>query len=319
MVSVMVRLVQLLAGGIFGVSIAALIPFVVEKGAEPKGHAVLWVLYGTLSISALVWLAASLVTWLNSRRRPEPFETVYSLDGSSDLCMRLRLGHPQSVLLCVGIRNPNPYNLEGVAVNVLIPQGLHVSRCGAHGQPTEKGHWLTTPEQLPGESHPGSHKDLWADDNVTFAGRGSKLLFFRLRIVEPGTYHLKTLLFGSIPDQVQVARLGVTSSEHRTLGIVIGELIYDGENLSDDQVEPHAHKFEIWMERLATLTRSIPEDNRRWWIDATADAPQPGHGLTQDRLAIAARLPALYDLRRRLDQPDNPLGRSFRGGLYKRA
>lgn len=315
----MMRIIRWLAGAIFGLSLATLIPFLVEKGAQPKGHAVLWVVYGALAISGLVWLGVTIALRLDTSRRPEPLEIIYSLDGSPNLRMSLRDKRPQSVLLCVGIKNPNPYNLEGVAINSLIPQGLRVVRCGAHGEPVEKGHWLTTPERLSGEPPPGIHKDFWVDDNVTFAGNGSKLLFFKLRVSHPGTYYLKTLLFGNVPEQAEVAQLEVSASEDRTLGVTIGELIYEGENLSSDGAEPHANNFQIWIEKLATLTRSIPEENRRWWIDTTTDAPQPGHGLVQDRLAISSRLPALYDLRRRLDRPGDPLRRTFQGGLYKQA
>jgi hypothetical protein len=51
--------VQKAAAWVFGVSLAALIPFWIVKGAQPSGHAVLWVLYGVASASALIWLLAA--------------------------------------------------------------------------------------------------------------------------------------------------------------------------------------------------------------------------------------------------------------------
>lgn len=101
----MMRIVRWLAGAIFGLSLATLIPFLVEKGAQPKGHAVLWVVYGALAISVLVWLGATIALRLDTSRRPKPLEITYTLDGSPNLRMSLRDKRPQSVLLCVGIRN----------------------------------------------------------------------------------------------------------------------------------------------------------------------------------------------------------------------
>lgn len=304
----MVPIVRRVAGWVFGVSVAGLIPFFVERNAEPKGHAVLWILYGALGISALIWLATSLAVRLDSSRRSKPLEIVYSLDGSQDLRAVLRRGHPQSILLSVGFKNPNPYNLEGVAINSLFPQGLGVTRCGAHGEPLEnpKGHWLTTPEKLSDEPPPGAHKDYWADENVTISGNGSKLMFFKMRLVEPGSHYLLTRLFGNVPEQEQAAMLEVVETESQTFGGVIGELICDGERMTPPGPVTAHWDIQPWMEQLAFLTGMLPDEDHRWWRHTTADAPPGGSAPGQDRLAISSRLPALYDLRKRLDRAPQP-------------
>jgi hypothetical protein len=55
------RLLQGIAAGVFGVTLAALIPFWIVKGTEPAGHMVLWILYGALATSALIWFLARFV------------------------------------------------------------------------------------------------------------------------------------------------------------------------------------------------------------------------------------------------------------------
>jgi hypothetical protein len=54
------RIVQRLAASTFGVAVAAVIPFLAEKGTEPKGHAVVWGLYSLIVGSAIVWALATL-------------------------------------------------------------------------------------------------------------------------------------------------------------------------------------------------------------------------------------------------------------------
>jgi hypothetical protein len=313
----MARAVQWLGGAIFGLSLAALIPFLVEKDAEPKDHAVLWILYGALVVSALAWLVATIL--LKARARLVPLEIEYSLDSSDELKISLRADRPQLVLLCVAIRNPNPFNLRGVAINSLIPQGLQGVRVGSHGEKIEEGRWLTTLEPLPDDPGSSVYKDCWADDDIAMAGSGSKLLFFRLRVAEPGVGYFKTLLFGDAPQQSAVARLDVRESSTPTVGGIIGELIFEGEALSDPRFEQHLSKFQIWIEKLDDVTRSLSDEDRRWWDNVTADVPAHRPDLNQARLAILSRIPPLYDLRRRLERPGDPLRRSFRGGLFKRA
>ena len=105
----MVRTLRGLAGAVFGLALAALVPFLIEKGAAPKGNAVLGILYILLGISFVVWLIASLAVWRDSYQRPRPLSIIYSLDGSPEMRIPFRLGRPQSVLLSVGLRNPNPF------------------------------------------------------------------------------------------------------------------------------------------------------------------------------------------------------------------
>lgn len=63
------RAVQWGAGAVFGVSIATIIPFVVVRGTQPSGAAVLYVLYGVALASALIWVLAT--TLLHHREKIE--------------------------------------------------------------------------------------------------------------------------------------------------------------------------------------------------------------------------------------------------------
>lgn len=298
----MVRSIRWLAGAVFGLALATLIPFLVEKGAAPKGHAVLWVLYGALALSAVVWLWA---TGLARHGSPKtrPLSITYTLDGGPNLRVQLRPGRPQVALLEVALQNPNSFNLEGIAVNSLIPHGLRVFRCGMDGKEREAGSWLTTPEKLPNEPSPGIPKDYWADENMTVAGNGTKLLLFKLRITRPGTYYLKTLVFGSVEKQHVETALEVIETEDMTIGAIIAELIHDGERLADGRQGPPGMTVARWREEAAFLVGFIPEEDRLWWADKTADSPLGMTDAERDHQLLALRVPALYELRRRLHRP----------------
>jgi hypothetical protein len=298
----MVRSIRWIVGGVFSLALATLIPFLVEKGAAPKGHTVLWGLYAALAISAVVWLLA---TWFarHSSPKTEPLSIIYTLDGSPNLCVQLRPGRPQIALLEVALKNSNSFNLEGIAVNSLIPHGLRVFRCGMDGKEREAGSWLTTSEKLPDEPSPGMPKDYWADENMTVAGNGTKLLLFKLRITRPGTYFLKTLVFGSVEKQQEEAMLKVTETERMTIGAIIAELIHDGERLTDGRQAAQGMTFARWREEGAFLVGFIPREDQRWWADKTADPPLGFTDAERDRHLVASRVPALYELRRRLDRP----------------
>ena len=305
----MIRATRWLAGSVFGLAVAALVPFLIEKGTAPRGHAVLWLLYGAIAVSLVVWCAASLVDW-KMAPRPAPLEIAYSFDGHSEISVPFRKGRPQSLLVSVGLRNPNPYNLDGVAINCLFPQGLRAERCGAHGESlgNPKGHWLSTPERLAGEPAAGTHKDYWADENLTVAGNGSKLLFFRVRVNEPGRIHLLTRVFGNVPPSEAPASLEIVETESMIVGGIINELICAGEALaapSENVFLGNKRAYEDWKTELIFATAFLPDEDRRWWEAATAE-DVPGSDDVWRRNMAARDVPVLYDLRRRLDRPREP-------------
>jgi hypothetical protein len=54
-----VQTIQRVAAAVFGLVLAALIPFWAIKGTQPAGDAALVILYGLLGASALVWLVVA--------------------------------------------------------------------------------------------------------------------------------------------------------------------------------------------------------------------------------------------------------------------
>lgn len=300
----MPRTIRWVAGAVFSLALATLIPFLVEKGAAPKGHAVLWVLYVSLGVSLVAWLVATVI---ERSPRLKPLEIIYSLDGSSGMQVPLRRGRPQSVLVSVGLKNPNPCNLEGVAINSLFPQGLQVERCGAHGEslPNPTAHWLSTPERLPSEPLPGTPKNYWADENMIIAGNGSKLFFFKIQLIQPGTLHLLTRVFGNVPECDETARVEVVETEDEFLGGIVNELIHDGESLvssPDNVFFGNKADYQQWRMELIFAIAALEDDDRRWWEAATS-ADVPGSGDVWRSNMAARDVPVLYDLRRRLDRP----------------
>lgn len=285
--------------GLAGIGVGLLIFLAdrLEWGISPLADAVLIVLAIVLTVAGIGYVGYALLL----REKVEPIEIVYAVGGHSEMQVGTHDDRPQIVLLQVGLRNPNPFNLEGVAVNSLIPQGLQQGRCDAHGRALGGGQWFTTSERLTAEPAPGTVKDYWADENVTIAGNGSKLLFFKLKVVEPGNLHLKTLLFGNAPEQYRETILEVVPQSYRRLGTMIGELIYQGERLLAESVDgglPDA--LWTWLEELEELRFSIPDQHQRWWLEATA----AGDGVGLDATHVGRTVAALYDLRRRLEPSD---------------
>lgn len=289
--------------GLAGIG-AGLLVFLADRlewGLSSLVQATLIVLAVALLVLGIAYIGAATL----GGTRTKPLKIHYFLEGGSGFRMLLRTGHPQTVLLGVGLENPNPFNLEGVAINSLIPQGLQQGRCGGQGQPLNGGDWLSTPEQLENEPEPGTPKDSWAEANVTVAGEGIKLIFFKLRISRPGTYFFKTLLFGSVPKKHEEVMLEVIDSDSQTFGGTIGELISEGERLTPGGPVTATMNIQEWVNQLVFLTDALPDEDRHWWSAATAEAPALNSGWTirDERQVITSRLPLLYDLRRRLDRP----------------
>lgn len=65
--------------------LAVLIPFWVVKGTRPTGHAALWVLYGMLAASAVIWIGATLtLRWRRAaapQAEPSRRRGIVNLDG----------------------------------------------------------------------------------------------------------------------------------------------------------------------------------------------------------------------------------------------
>jgi hypothetical protein len=289
--------------GLAGIG-AGLLVFLADRlewGMSSLLQAILIVLAVALVVVGIAYVGAAAL----GGSRTKPLRIHYALEGGSGFRMQIRTGHPQTVLLRVGLENPNPFNLEGVAINSLIPQGLQQGRCGSDGQVLDGGHWLSTPEKLGNEPGLGVPKDYWADENVTVAGEGTKLIFFKLRVSRPGSYFFKTLLFGSVPKQYEEAMLEVVDSDSQTFGGTIGELISEGERLTPDGPVTSTMNIQEWVNQLVFLTGALPDEDRQWWSVATAEAPALDSGWTirNEREVIAFRLPLLYALRRRLDRP----------------
>lgn len=60
-VPAVLRGIQLLAGSVIGLTVAAAIPFAIERGTEPAGDAVLWTLYSVGALALLLWIVATLL------------------------------------------------------------------------------------------------------------------------------------------------------------------------------------------------------------------------------------------------------------------
>jgi hypothetical protein len=171
------------------------------------------------------------------------------VDGSSDLSLDLRDERPQARLLEVGIWNPNPTDLEGVYINVLMTEGIKArdsARCDHYGNPKNEGWWARpTPEAIGDDESKGdSYKDYWGADKpgLTITPHAS-ILTFKLIFKEPGKYRVRVKLWGGdVGEETEDdAFVSVTAADELDEGRdAISEAIYRGERLRDAPVRGQA-------------------------------------------------------------------------------
>lgn len=244
--------------------------------------------------------------WLGFRRKTDdaqPPVVRHTLDGHASLRIGLRPDRPQVVLWESGIENPNAFNLDGVAINALVTEGVRVGYCNADGEVSDRGGWLTTPERFEHEPEPGSHKEYWACGDLTLPGEGHRLVRIKLRIDKPGTYYLCTELFGSVRKQRKYTDLVVTEAEQVGVRGILGELISTGESIARGPaaaLEDNAEEHGAWVIDTAMAQETMPEPHRAW-LRQQLDRTSVGGSGTAWRIAHAkAVLPHLYEARRRV-------------------
>jgi hypothetical protein len=83
----MLRDLRLLAGSVLGLIVAATIPFVIERGTEPAGDAVLWGLYGAAALAVTAWVVTTI---LLRRRKPDVTNSASATRPGSSGVVELR-------------------------------------------------------------------------------------------------------------------------------------------------------------------------------------------------------------------------------------
>ncbi|MDX6583000.1 MAG: hypothetical protein QOI10_2184 [Solirubrobacterales bacterium] len=269
-----------------------------------------------LYVAAVAWTPVG--DWLGWRERPtrEPDTTaaelvelpkiVFTLDGTTDLTVRIREDEPQAVLLEVGVANPNPVALRSVNANVLIPEGLRAgdgARCDHYGNHRSGGTWMRpTHERIADEPEPPAWKDYWAEQEISLT-TGALLFIFKLHLSKSGNYYLRAKFWGDdLPEQIeQDAVLRVESADsvdELTARDLISEAIYQGEALL--AIEPDAFTGpgppQEWMGWVVQASLAVPEEHK----DAYELRLKDGQGRSDWREQTREDLKGLYDIRARV-------------------
>ena len=259
-------------------------------------------------IAGVIWVVIEQRKRTSAAAVPEriPPTIRHTLDGDRSLRLSLRPGRPQTVIFEPGVDNPNANNIDGVHANILFSEGIKVAKCDRDGKHSDRGDWLTTKDKIFDESEP-TWKDYWSGEGITLAGEGHLLAPFKLHLREPGTYYVRTKLYGGgLPKAVtRDDKIVVEAADEVGHPELLGEVIYDAERLRDSEFDEDNTDSGVrttYANWVAELSAALPADERqrRFVLDeppkARGGAPERQYRIAQ----IEAKLPKLYELRRRL-------------------
>jgi hypothetical protein len=303
------QILRAATGGLGGLALGVAINFSFDgQRQSPLTYVGVYVAAGLLFVACgAAWV---LIHRRQTRQAPSPPTPVVQptiqlkLDRNPAMSVRLRRDRPQSVLLEVGVQNPNNANLAGVNANVLVPVGLRAgddARCDLWGEHAPEGNWAPpTPHRIRGEAD--EWKEYWNQSNLTLTS-GSRIFALKLHLAEPGAYPVLAKFWGgdlpgpiSKDAEIQVVE-GVPSPRDR-----LSELIYRGEELSD--YEPTIFTgsapptdFTVWIFEVA---QAIPDEHMSHYNRVKDGVKGPKVGAEYWKRLLRADLRALYDIRGRL-------------------
>jgi hypothetical protein len=303
------QIIRAATGGLGGLALGVAINFSFDGQRQgPLTYVGVYAAAGLLFVACgAVWV------WIHrrqTRQAPSPPTPVVQptihlkLDRDPAMCVRLRRDQPQSVLLEVGIENPNNANLAGVNANVLMPIGLRAgddTRCDLWGEHAPGGNWAPpTPHRIRDEAD--GWKEYWNESNVTLTS-GSRIFAFKLHLMEPGSYPVLAKFWGGdLPGPIsENAEIQVVEGEPSPSDR-LSELIYRGEELLD--YEPSIFTgsgpptdFTVWVFEVA---QAIPDGHMSHYNRIKDGVKGPKVGAEYWTRLLRADLRALYDIRGRL-------------------
>jgi len=227
-----------------------------------------------------------------------------SVDGRSDLTVRIPESGPRHVLLCIGIRNDSGQDVQPAHVNFLMSEGIRRWKCDHHGRPEDDGRWMRPTSERIGDGDPDTYKDYWAITR-SFPAGNSVVLWFRLRISRPGRYRFRFKVNSPVLHKELKHDFGIVVEPlEGEEGVVekLDALIDRGDELvaalddvyRDDEYE-HAVITFIFEGRMA-----IPASYHETYDDTRGDWTGKEIGREYLRGEARAKLALLYEIRRRV-------------------
>lgn len=227
-----------------------------------------------------------------------------SVDGRSDLTVRIPQGEPRQLLLCVGICNDSGQDVQPAHVNFLMSEGIRRWKCDHHGRPDDEGRWMRPTSEKIGLEDPDPYKDYWAITR-SFPADNSVVWWFRLRIPRPGRYRFRfkissPVLYEELAHDFEINAVPLAGEE---------DVVEKLDDIIDKGDELVAALDEVYREdeyRLAVTTfifegrMAMPEGHHEMYDDARGDWKGKEVGREYLRGEARAKLAVLYEIRRRL-------------------
>jgi hypothetical protein len=204
---------------------------------------------------------------------------------------------PCSVFVQIGITNHSDQDVSAALINFGAPARHGLQICDGWGAARDAG------QQMP-PTHEGF--DYWAIDDYRLSGRDGRLLYFRFRVSEPGTYSI----FASISSRAlyrelnQWAEVEITARAETELCLRdrLGSLIDRGELLARQIPERYTgdsasrQAYLTWfIEVFNAFSEADPE--REVFQEVRADWPGDRSGDAFYLAELAAKVKYLYELR----------------------
>lgn len=229
-----------------------------------------------------------------------------SVDGRSELTVRVPEGEPRQLLLCVGIRNDSGQDVQPAHVNFLMTEGIRRWKCDHHGCPNDEGRWMRPTSEQIGQDNPDPYKDYWAITR-SFPADNSVVWWFRLRIPRAGRYRFRfkvssPVLYEELRYDFEINAIPLTGGEsvvEKLDGIIDkgDELVAALDEMYREDEYKHAVGTFIFEGRMA-----IAEGYREIYDDARGDWKGKEIGREYLRGEARAKLGVLYEIRRRLTE-----------------
>lgn len=178
---------------ITGGSTVAALSLAVTIPLAQAGSTGLAIIFGALSVLILLGTVAPWVPGLH--RLPvvgaPTLTVVFSIGDDTSLEVSARADtQTTTAILRAGIRNDRRSAIADASINMLVPDTVVLVRGDVEGAATGAGQLLSTSESL-GDGKGSARSHYWAEKGLTFSGRNSELLHFKLGLPGPGDFPLR--------------------------------------------------------------------------------------------------------------------------------
>ncbi|HWW66464.1 MAG TPA: hypothetical protein VNY83_00640 [Solirubrobacterales bacterium] len=227
-----------------------------------------------------------------------------SVDGRSNLTVRVPRGEARHALIHVGIKNASRLDVQPAHVNFLMTERIKRYKCNHNGVPSTEGFWMRPTLERIGSDDQSPYKDYWAISR-SFAGDASTVWWFKVRFRRPDSYRFLLKINSASLYEEFVQRFEVTVEE------LTGEpgpverldgVIDQGEEVLEGADDGRGHLLGKYTAFITAAESAIPEQFRGLYEDADGDWHDAPTGSDYFVSQVQAKIAVLCEIRRRLGE-----------------